>query len=162
MNATHLHLVLNHIPVLGTVFGLLLLAFATWKNSADTKRAALGLFSLAAMAAIPTYLTGEPAEDVVEGLPGVLAALVERHEEAAGVALAGVLVLGVAAVVGLVFFRQSRQMPRWYSMLVLSCALVVSGLLGWAASIGGQIRHTEIQSGAVTAVSQVQTAHHDR
>ena len=84
MNATHFHLILNHIPVLGTAFGLGLLIFGLLRTSDEIKKAALGIFVIVAIATIPVYFTGEPAEEGVESLPGVSKAFMERHEEAAG------------------------------------------------------------------------------
>ena len=49
MNPAHLHLMLNHIPVLGTAFGLGLLAFALWRRSDELKKTALGVFVLVAL-----------------------------------------------------------------------------------------------------------------
>lgn len=69
MNLTHLHLLLNHLPVVGTICGAGLLAFTLSRRSNDLKRAALGLLVISALVAIPAYLTGEPAEDGVKGLP---------------------------------------------------------------------------------------------
>ena len=50
---------------------------------------------IVALAAVPVYLTGEPAEDGVKSLPDVSKDFMERHEEAAGAAFTGVVVLGV-------------------------------------------------------------------
>lgn len=146
VNSTHLHLFLNHIPVLGVSGGLGLLAFALWRHSEETKRVALGILIIAALFAIPVFLTGEPAEAGVKGLPGVSKALIEKHEEVAGVALGGLLVIGAVAIVGLIWFRGRRLMPAWFGFTVLTGALIVSGLMGWTASLGGQVRHTEIRS----------------
>ena len=96
---------MNHIPVLGTFFGLALLAFAAWKRSDELRKAAFGTFVIAALAGVATYLTGEPAEDGVKGLPGISTALIEHHEEAAGIALGGAIALGVLALGGLIWFR---------------------------------------------------------
>ena len=100
MNGAHLHLLINHIPVLGTFFGLALLAFGVWKRSDDLRKAALGTLVIVALGAVAAYLTGEPAEDVVKGLPGVSRPLMSRHEDAAGIALGGAIVLGVLALGG--------------------------------------------------------------
>jgi hypothetical protein len=39
-----------------------------------------GGFVLTALLALPVYFTGEPAEKVVERLPGVTEPLIEEHE----------------------------------------------------------------------------------
>ncbi len=162
MNATHLHLLLNHVPVLGTAFGLLLLTLALWKHSDDLKRAALGLFVISALAAIPTYVTGEPAEDTVKSLPGVGHSLIERHEDAAAVALGGVLALGIAALAGLTVFRRQRPVPPWFCMMTLVGGLLVSGVMGWTGSLGGQIRHSEIRpNGGSGQLTPPAKGHHD-
>jgi uncharacterized membrane protein len=148
MNPAHLHLILNHLPVLGTAFGLAILAFGLWKKNEAIKRLALATLVIIALSAIPAYLTGEPAEDVVKGLPGVAMSLVERHEEAAGVALGGVLALGALALAGLVIFRGQRPVANWFGLLTLLAAVVVTGLMAYTANLGGQVHHPEIRSGA--------------
>ncbi|MHB1081326.1 MAG: hypothetical protein ACYC67_18155 [Prosthecobacter sp.] len=151
MTLTHLHLALNHAPVIGTAFGLGLLAFGIWRKSTELKKAALGVFVLAALVAVPVYLTGEPAEDGVEGLPGVSETIIEQHEEAAGVAFASSGVLGVIALIGLLALRQGKAVPAWFAGLMVVASLTVSSLMAWTANMGGQVRHTEIRPGAVTS-----------
>ena len=145
MNPAHLHLLLNHLPVVGTVCGLGLLVFALRRRSNDLKRAALGVLVISALTAIPTYLTGEPAEGAIKELIGNSKQFVEPHEEAAGIALGGILVLGAIALVGLVWFRGERLVPSWFATTVLLGSLIVAGLLGWTANLGGQIHHSEIR-----------------
>ena len=152
MNATHLHLLLNHIPVLGTAFGLALLAFGLWRKSEDLKKAALGAFLISTLFAVPAYLTGEPAEDGVKSLPGVTKAVIEQHEDAASVAFTCIIALGVAALAGLVAFRRGKVVATWFSAMMLAASVVVSGLMAWTANLGGQVRHTEIRSSAPAAV----------
>lgn len=62
MNPAHLHLMLNHIPVLGTAFCMVLVGSALIQKSEELKRVSLGAFVIVALLAIPAYLTGEPAE----------------------------------------------------------------------------------------------------
>ena len=147
MNPTHLHLMLNHVPIFGIVFGLALLAYALWRKSEEVKKAALGTFLVTALIAVPVYLTGEPSEDSVKSLPGVTKSIIEEHEEVASVAFTGVVVLGVAALAGLLLFRQSR-VPVWFSTIILAVSLIASGLMLWTANLGGKVRHTEIRAGA--------------
>ena len=63
MNWAHVHLLINHIPVLGTVFGTLLLVFGMAKKNETIKRVSLGIFAIIAVATVPVYFTGEPAEE---------------------------------------------------------------------------------------------------
>ena len=146
MNSAHAHLLLNHLPVLGSAFGVLLLLFAFARKSDELKRVALGVFVFAALTAIPVYLTGEPAEDIVERLPGISKPMIEEHEEAAEGAAAALGVLGVLSLAGLVHFRRSASMPRWLSLSSLVLSLVVAALMARTASLGGRIHHPEIHS----------------
>jgi len=148
MNGAHLHLMINHVPVLGTVFGLVLLAVGLWCKSEDLKKAALGTFVIVAVAAVVTYLTGEPAEGIVKKVPGLAEEQFGRHEDFAGAAMAGSVVVGVAALVGLLWFHGTRPMKPWFASILLLGALVVAGLMGYTAYLGGLIRHTEMQAAA--------------
>ena len=65
MTWSHLHLMLNHVPVLGAVFGFLLLAYGVWRKNDTLQRAALWSFAVVALVAVPVYLTVEPAEEAV-------------------------------------------------------------------------------------------------
>ena len=56
MNWAHVHLLINHIPVLGTLFGTLLLVFGIVKKNEEIKRVSLGIFVIIAVAALPVYL----------------------------------------------------------------------------------------------------------
>jgi uncharacterized membrane protein len=147
MNPAHVHLLVNHIPVLGVVLGLVVLAGAVLRSHALLTRCALAVFVVAALAAIPTYLSGEPAEEIVERAAGEIETWVEPHEEAASVALALVEALGVLALIGLRLSRNGRALPRALMGVTLVAAVLATGSLAWTANLGGQIRHTEIRSG---------------
>jgi hypothetical protein len=82
MNLAHLHFMMNHIPVLGSAFRLALLLFSVFRKSEELKKTAVGVFVIVALLAVPAYLTGEPAEDIVKPLAGVAEVAIEQHEEA--------------------------------------------------------------------------------
>ena len=145
MNAAHLHLILNHIPVLGTAFGLGLLVFAIWRKSQELKKTALGVFVLAALLTVPAYLTGEPAEGIVKTLPGISKPIIEQHEQAAGIAFTGVALLGAGALAGLFLSRRDRILPRWLASTLVGASLTVAMLMTWTANLGGRVRHTELR-----------------
>ena len=148
MDAAHAHLILNHIPVVGLGAALLLLLYALARKNDEMKKAALAGFVLLALVAIPVFLTGKAAEDLVEHLPGVTEAFIEQHEEAATASLIAIELLGAVSLAGLFFTRRSNAIPKWFAAVSLVASLGVAGVITWTANLGGQIRHTEIRSGA--------------
>ena len=83
MNAAHIHLLLNHFPILGALFAAGVLLAGVLFN--DRKINQVGLVSLVlfAILTIPAFLTGEGAEEVLEELPGISNASIKDHEEIA-------------------------------------------------------------------------------
>ncbi|MGI9174573.1 MAG: hypothetical protein ACR2GR_04575 [Rhodothermales bacterium] len=153
MNGAHLHLLLNHVPVLGIVFGLALLAFAMLRKDGSLARVSLGVFVIARLAAGAVYLTGESAEDVVEGLPDVSEARIEMHEDAGLYPLLASGALGLVGLGGLLAFRK-KPLPTGFTATVLVLALAASSVMAWTANLGGQINHPEIRSGAPPATEE--------
>jgi uncharacterized membrane protein len=145
-NFVHMHLLLNHVPTVGTIvaLGLLLLAFA--KRSEELKRGALALFFAIALVSLPTYMTGYSAQKAIKDRPGVSAALIQRHQSAALVALILMEATGVAAWFGLWQGRKPTGASRWNAPVVLLLATVTIGQMASASNIGGQISHPEMMA----------------
>jgi uncharacterized membrane protein len=149
MNITHIHLLLNHVPVIGFFFGVLLLAYGLARRSDELQRVALGFFVILGVFTIAVFLTGEPAEDAVKNLAGFSKAIAERHEEAALAATVALSVIGATALVSLVLLRR-KPIPRAFGVAALVVTIVTMVPLANAANLGGQIRHTEIRLGAAS------------
>ncbi len=152
MSWAHIHLALSHVPVIGLLIVLLLLAVARLRRSPELTRASYMLLVLMAASAVVVYLTGEPAEELVENLSGFSEAIVEEHEEVALIATIGTVVLGLVALVGLIRFRGPRIAPAWYGRGVVLLALLMGGVIAWTANLGGQIRHSEIRANGGAAI----------
>ena len=146
MSLTHLHLVLNHFPMIGTIIGTGLLAFAIVTRKNDLVKTTLGIFVILAVISVAVYFTGESAEEAIEHLPGFSEAITERHEESASVATVTMAAFGVMCLGALVAFRR-KQFPRWITVASLVFAILTGGAMGYTAMLGGQVRHTEIRSG---------------
>jgi uncharacterized membrane protein len=146
---THLHLLLNHLPIIVTVLGLLLIAVAVWRKSDALARVALAFFVGGALSALPTYLTGESAEDTVRKLPGVTREVIEAHSDAALISAIFVGMLGVFALWALWRFRSSAPLPAWVVRVALVASIIGSGLMSWTGLLGGEVRHTEVRPGFV-------------
>lgn len=155
-NAAHWHLVLNHLPVVGSLAALLLLVWAWLKNTDDLKRVALMALVLVGLVAVPAYLTGDPAEHSLKGLPGISSRWMANHEDAAKFALWAAIILGVAALAALIVFRKKLSLPRWVIGVFLLLSLGLGGIMLRTANLGGKIHHPEIRTydapGAATAV----------
>jgi uncharacterized membrane protein len=145
MTAAHWHLVLNHIPLLGILFGALLLAFGLWRRQEDVQKASLGLLVVAGLAIIAVYLTGEPAEEVVERMAGVSHDAVEAHEHFAWYGLVAGIATGVVVLGALLYDALRRRLVRWTAVATLVVALVSVGLIGYTANLGGKISHPELR-----------------
>jgi len=153
MSITHLHLLLNHFPIIGTLIGIGLLAFALVRKSDQLAKASLGLFVALGIIAVVVFLTGEPAEEAVEHLPGFSEAITERHEDLALYATIAIGVLGAGALGALAAFRR-RSLPRWVTMASFGFSIVVGGLMSYTGLVGGQIRHTELRASVTESVAE--------
>ena len=151
MSPVHLHLMLNHLPVVGTLFAFFLLGLAIFKRSDEMKKVGLGAFAVIAALAIPAYLTGESAEELAEKLPGVMG-VIDPHEDVAKIAFALILATGAVALSGLVVLR-AKAVPQLFAVSVLALSLAATGALAWTANLGGKIRHTELRSDTPPALS---------
>jgi hypothetical protein len=145
MNSVHLHLLINHVPILGSIFAVLLLAGGLLRKQPAVVRAALVAMVAVALATVPSYLSGEDAEDHVKPLPDVSTILMEEHEAAALPAMLTIEGAGALALLALVMGRGGRAVPEWLPAAVLLFALLGTGLMVRVGNLGGQVRHSEIR-----------------
>src|SRR5205085_5620880 len=109
MTLAHIHLLLNHWPIIGSFVGLGLFLVALAANSDDLKQTSLGFFAFLALLAIPTYMSGDVANEVLKTTTALPKDLVSTHQGAAMLALVSMEITGFAALIGLWrFSRMSR------------------------------------------------------
>ena len=145
MNAAHLHLVLNHIPVLGAIISFVLVLAILVKKDPGLKSLSLWWFVLIGALGAVVYLTGEPAEESVEHLSWFQENFVERHEDTALWALIVTEVLALMGVFGLYLQKKKHTTPVSFWRVAIVVAGINLAFMGWTANLGGQIRHTEIR-----------------
>ena len=139
-----LHLMLNHLPIVGFFLMLPVLMFALWTQKVDYKRVALLRVSVMGLLSLPAFFTGEPAEEGIEHLAGVSESLIEDHEEAAELALILALVTAGLASASWIASRKNSSLLKWAMPVVTVAALGTSGVMAWVGHEGGKIRHPEI------------------
>jgi uncharacterized membrane protein len=149
MSQVHLHLFINHLPVFGSLLGALVLGYGLWSKSNQTKTAAYLLFIISAIGAGIAYLTGEGAEEAVEGIQGVSEQVIKVHEESAAYALVSLIILGAFSLFVIFITNKNIAIRKTTALIALFISLVSFGLVAWTGYLGGQIRHTEITNGNI-------------
>lgn len=66
MNDAHLHLIVNHFPIVGTVISVLALVVGLLTRNKGIIKTALGITVFSGLMAIPAMMTGDNAEDMME------------------------------------------------------------------------------------------------
>jgi len=155
MDATHLHLILTHFPIVGTIIGSGILAYGQISKNDDIKKVALATFVLMSLITIPVFLSGEAAEDTVENIIGVSEEVIENHEELAEKAIWVMGLLGTISV--FTFFAIIKKLPfsKTISVITLIVSLGTFGLFAIVGSTGGEIRHSEIRTNNVNNDAEI-------
>jgi uncharacterized membrane protein len=154
MNLAHVHIVINHVPSLGSVLGLLLLAAGMYKKSEPIKQFAYFVLVMITMAVLPTYISGAEAQAIVAKNPSYSPGMIQLHQNAAMITLLIMTAAGMFAWFGLWEFRRqarSSSVTTICTLISTMCA-VVSVLI--TAYIGGSISHSEIRDAAESAVNE--------
>jgi hypothetical protein len=160
MNAAYFHIVLVHLPVVLTPLGATLLLIAHTRHSMTTARVALGILVAAALITVPTFLLGEPAEEIVEHIAGVSEDIIEAHEEAAEVALWLSIASGMLSLLTWRILVKGGALERLFLTLTFLCSLAASATLGYTAHQGGKIRHPEAFTEKLSAESHESSESH--
>jgi uncharacterized membrane protein len=150
MNLPHVHLLLNHFPIIGTIIALGLFLFALIGKSDDLKRASLVIFAGIALLSIPTYMSGNGAEEALRKLPGVSKNAIMAHNNAALVSIIFMELTGMFAWLGLWQFRRFLHARRWTLTTVVVLSVISVYFMTVTGNTGGQIRHSEILSAQET------------
>jgi len=148
MNDAHWHLVVNHFPIIGTIFGLgILIAGLVLKNKTSINTAYL-IFIVAALFAFASMSTGEGAEEMVEDMPSVGKQIIHEHEEMAEKLALVLYILGGFSIIGLILNIKNHSKAKLVTYLVLIVGVVAVILGKETGTTGGEVRHTEIRANA--------------
>ena len=145
MNDAHFHLLVNHLPIIIPIVGLLILIGGFITRSAIVKCTACSVFILGAICTIPAAISGEGAEEVVEELELADHHIIHEHEEAAEIFILFSYALGALAILGLWANLKEKSFSTVINVIILALSIVVIFLGSNAGTTGGEIRHTEIR-----------------
>lgn len=149
MDALHLHLALNHVPVFGALFVSLLLLTALCKKDEGLKRLGLWWALALTLISIPIKFTGDYAEKAAHSQPWLIESYAEIHEQAADQATTVIFLMGTVALLALILARKGKTVPQWAFALTLLLGIATFALMVRTAYLGGLIRHAEIRPNLV-------------
>lgn len=154
LNLAHYHLLLNHFPIMGTIFGLGLLLVSFFQENRDLRRASYIIFASVGLLAIPAFITGAGAQVMLTGKPAVSDVLIQRHEGSAMLSLCFVEITGALAIAGLWRAHRNSSPSRRNVIAVLLFAVVTLALVARTGNTGGDISHAEVRDNDGTAGSE--------
>jgi uncharacterized membrane protein len=146
MNLAHLHLLLNHFPIIGTFFAaaFLIAGMLMKENKYQVAAAYILMFTLVMSAG--AYFTGDPAEDAVKKL-GTCAntEAIEEHDDMAKFGLITMILLGAGSAVAVwMNSKKDVRVVRIYQFLTIT-TIICFLLMSYIGYLGGKIHHPEIQ-----------------
>jgi hypothetical protein len=148
MNWVQIHLIVNHAPVVGVPIALFLLVASRILKNDGVAVAARLVTMIAAVFALFAFFSGEPAEELVENIPCIAESLIHPHEEAAELATVISVISGLLAALGcfLSMKKPESRLNRMFPVVLFVVLSANAGALGYAAHLGGKIRHPELSN----------------
>ena len=152
LSMEHVHVLLNHLPIIGLAMGILALVLALMHHSRKTEMVALILVLVAAASAWPVNFTGQRAYKTVRGFADDGGAdWLDTHMERAEKAAPAFYALALLTAAALIAPHKWPRTTRPLAVATLALALLCEGASGWIALAGGQIRHPEFRTKAPPA-----------
>ncbi|MCW2120035.1 hypothetical protein [Flavobacterium sp. 7A] len=152
MNDAHLHLMVNHFPIVGLIFGFGILISGLYFRNNGIKNTAYSVFLVAAIAAFLSMYTGEGAEELVEDMPSIGHQIIHEHEEYAEKLALILYAMGLLSVYGFYLNIKTHTRARLISIIVLVIAGIALVFALKTGETGGEVRHTEIRETSVKII----------
>lgn len=154
MNDAHLHLLVNHFPIIGLFLGTLILLAGLIFRSRATRVVSLFVILVSASFSFIAFSSGEGAEEVVEHMSSMTREghdLIHEHEEEAEGFMPFVWGLLILCLAGLFMEWKKMKFALYVQILVLLIALAGCYAVSQVGNSGGEISHPEIRKGFVEA-----------
>lgn len=149
MNDAHLHMVLNHFPIVGSIFGVVILIAGMILKNNSVKNTAYILFIVSAIFAAFSMGTGDGAEEMVEDMPNIGKQIIHEHEEIAEKFALVLYLLAAISLAGLIMNIKNHSKAKFVSFVAAIIAIIAVVLSTQVGTSGGEIRHTEIRDDSV-------------
>ena len=147
MDELHLHLIVNHLPIIFPIVGIIILLIGIFSTSEVTKRNAYVIFILGAITSIAAMVTGENAENSATQIAGLSDSLIEKHADISEIFATLTYVLGAISLVALIASFRNSLISKYAPFLVGILAVICLFYAQKSGTTGGEIKHTEIRKG---------------
>lgn len=137
------HLLINHFPVVLSVSALAVAILALLLGRRGLWLTAMGALTVAGAVIYPVDFTGGKADHALNDPWYVLPGTIEAHDQAAGIAMWAILIVGVFAAYSWwrSLKRPAESIPGWMRAGVLVGSLAAVGTVTYTAFLGGKIIH---------------------
>lgn len=152
MNPFHLHLLFNHLPIVGIYLATLVLIAGLILKNNTVKQVALCLIIISGIGAFVAHVSGEGAEESSELRTDFSHELIEKHEHASEPFFQIMLALTVLSAVALTFSLRKKKWSQYLIILITIVSIAAAYFAQQAGTSGGQIRHPEISDGTATSI----------
>jgi dolichol kinase len=156
----YIHVLLNHLPIYGTILGALALAISLVLRSRAAQITALTITLIAGASAYPVFVTGQRAYKTIRGVSDDAGAeWLDEHMDRAEKIIGVFYFLALLAVAGLLIPIKWPKAGLPLAAVTLAVAVVCSGIAVYIAQPGGRVRHPEFRTSDTPAPST--EMHHD-
>jgi uncharacterized membrane protein len=144
MDWAHIHILINHFPVILVTTGALATILAMLLQRRGVWLYATVSLTLAGITVVPTYFTGEPADHALNDPWYVAKEAIHSHEQAAKIASLLTLLAALVAVVAwrrLVRYPREVRMPGGLRTAIVVTSVAAAAGIGYTSWLGGRIVH---------------------
>src|SRR5260370_18347189 len=142
----YIHVVLNHLPIYGTILGALALAISLILRSRAAQITALILTVIAGASAYPVFVTGQRSYKTIRGVSDDAGAdWLDEHMDRAEKTIGAFYFLAALAIAGLAGPVKWPKSAVPLAALTLVVAILCSGSAVYIAEIVGGVRHPEFR-----------------
>jgi hypothetical protein len=151
VNLAHLHLIINHVPTIGSVAALGLLLLGYLRRNEHLKHVGLEVLFVIAVLTLPVYASGVAAHQELRPFKEVSDDAIRVHQDAALIGFTVMEFAGFVAWIALWKWRRQGQGSPGIVAAATVFLVLALAVMGRAANLGGDIRHPEILDGGVAA-----------
>lgn len=142
-NSAHLHLLVNHFPVIGYFIIIVFLVYGIIFKQEKVKQFSMFMIVVLSLITILVFVSGNNAEGMVKGAEGVVEENIEVHQYAAVRSFIAMEILGGISLLMILYYRFKKPVPLSVTLIYLFLNLFVLWMMIYTSNLGGKIFHSE-------------------